>query len=297
MKKYIIKFILKVLMIIAHLNTNTLYIISNVLSIIVQYILRYRRSVIRKNLRNSFPNKDKAFYRKIEKRFYLHLCDCAVETLKLLHISDDELKKRILVKGSEFIETIASDGRPIITFLGHYGNWEWAQETTKYYQRPIISAEIYRKQHNPVVTGIMNTIRQHFNTVLIPQKQAVRTLLQWNKDRKQFLVGFISDQRPNSSNLKHWTKFLHQDTAIAIGGEEIGNRINAHFVYLDIEKPKRGQYIMTFKPMELTEKEKKEKYPYTNLCLKMMEYTISRAPEYWLWSHNRWKFKKEQTII
>jgi KDO2-lipid IV(A) lauroyltransferase len=294
MKKYVAKLILFLLIILAHLNFGTLYFISDVLYVIVCYVLRYRDKIIMENLRNSFPDKENYYYKKIKKRFYHHLCDCIVETIKLLHISEDELKKRITVKGGGYIEATASDGHPIITYLGHYGNWEWAQETTKYYILPSISAEIYRKQHSPIATEIMNTIRQRFKTTLIPQDSAVRTLLRWSKAGKQFLVGFISDQRPNSTNLNHWATFLRQDTAVAVGGEEIGNRIHAHFVFLDIEKPQRGHYIMTFKPMELTEKEKGQRYPYTSLCLRMMEQTINRAPEYWLWSHNRWKFKRNK---
>lgn len=142
----------------------------------------------------------------------------------------------------------------------------------------------------------MLAIRSRFPTLPIPQNYAARQLLRMHSDGLQFIVGFIADQRPNSKNLYHWTMFLNQDTAYATGGEEIGRHICAHFVYLDIEKPCRGQYIFTFVPMTI-EDNLTEAYPYTIKFLKMMEQTIRRKPEYWLWSHNRWEFDREGNTI
>jgi len=215
-----------------------------------------------------------------------------VESVKLLHITDKELAYRIEVRGGDMIERISSDGRSVIVMLGHYGNWEWVQEVTRHYSHPAISAEIYRPQKSKSADMLMGKIRRRFGTMLIKQKNAVRTLLRMNNEGRQFLVGFIADQRPNSQNLYHWTHFLNQETAYAAGAEEIGMRIGAHFVYLDVEKTCRGHYVMTFREMRIGDNFKGE-YPYTHLFMSMMEDTIRRKPEYWLWSHNRWKYKRD----
>ena len=287
---------LGLLRLIAHLPFKVLYVISDVICFLLQHAIHYREKVIFGNLYRSFPEKDKAEIKQIANNFYRHLSDCIVESIKLLHITDRQLERHITVRNSNKIEELASDGRPIIVFLGHYGNWEWVQEVTRHYQHPAINAEIYRPIRNKVMDNVMLAIRSRFSTMPIPQKHAIRQLLRMHHDGKQFLVGFIADQRPNSKNLYHWTSFLNQDTAFAIGGEEIGNHLQAHFVYLDVEKSGRGQYIMTFTPI-LVEKEQTEAYPYTIKFLQMMEQTIRRKPEYWLWSHNRWEFDREGNTI
>lgn len=206
------------------------------------------------------------------------------------------MEQRITVNGGEYIDKLASDGRPIIVFLGHYGNWEWVQEVSRHYRHPAINAEIYRPMKNKIMDNVMLAIRARFHTHPIRQKHVIRQLIRMNREGKQFIVGVIADQRPNSKNLHHWTTFLNQDTAYAIGGEELGRHVDAHFVYLDIKKPYRGRYVMTFKPIFI-EGLQDEDYPYTKKFLLMMEETIYHAPQYWLWSHNRWKYDRQGNII
>ena len=270
--------------------------LSNIICFILQHVIHYRKQVIFGNLYRSFPEKEKAEIMQIANNFYLHLSDCIVESIKMLHISDKQLEEHITVKNSSKIEELAKDNNSIILFLGHYGNWEWVQEITRHYQNPAINVEIYRPVKNKVIDNIMLTIRSRFSTLPIPQKHAVRRLLDMHRNGTQFLVGFIADQRPNSKNLNHWTTFLNQDTAFAIGGEEIGNHIHANFIYLDIEKPERGHYVMTVKEMKPANCQEGE-HSYTRLFLQLMENTIRREPAYWLWSHNRWEFDREGNTI
>lgn len=277
---------------IAMLPMSFLYVLSDILYIFMRYVIRYRKDTILANLRYSFPKKTEFEVNAVMSGFYHHLCDCIVEDIKLLHISDGELRKRVTVQGTELIEELARDGRSIIVMLGHYGNWEWVQEVTNRYSRPQLNAEIYRPAKNPLFNQLLYDIRSRFDTVQIPQKQAIRTLLRYNNQQQQFLVGFISDQRPNSKSLNHWINFLNQETAIAIGGEEIGRHIGAHFVYLDIEKPHRGHYVFTFKEIKIASDLAQEEYPLTKTFYRLFEETILRNPCYWLWSHKRWRIKR-----
>ncbi len=280
----------RLLSLLAHLPLNVLYWISDVLYVACYYLVGYRRRVVRKNLALAFPEYTSQQKNVIERAFYRHLCDCIVETIKLLHISDAELQKRIKVLGSELVEQAADAGSPVIIFLGHYGNWEWVPQVTRSYVRPTVSGQIYRPLSSQVVDALMLRIRSCFHTRNIPQKRAVRTLLRMRQEYSSFLIGFIADQRPNSTNLKHWCMFMGQDTAFNPGGEDIGQRIGACYLYLDIEKQDRGYYRMTFK--ELSPLDDGEAYPYTRAFLKEFEQTLHRAPAYWLWSHNRWKFTR-----
>ena len=120
----------------------------------------------------------------------------------------------------------------------------------------------------------------------------MRHLLRLNNEGTQFLCGFIADQRPKGVQ-RHWTTFLHQDTAYVTGGEDIGKHIHAHFVYLDVEKTSRGHYRLTFQELQPTDEDFKQPYPYTIAFLRKMEQRITAQPAYWLWSHKRWKYKKK----
>ena len=274
----------------AMLPLGVLYAVSSSLYPLVYHLVRYRRRTVRKNLTRSFPEKSLPEIITIEKEYYRHFCDCVVETIKILHISDKELDRRIQVTNGKLMEQLTADGRPVVLYLGHYGNWEWVQAITRHYSRPAINGEIYRPMHSKVMERVMTRLRSRFPTLLIPQKQAFRTLLRMKQEGKQYLVGFIADQRPNSKNLNHWTTFLHQDTAYSAGGEEIGSRIDAHYFYLEVEKTKRGHYKMSFKP--IVPRVEDGTHPYTLQYMRMMETTIKRAPQYWLWSHKRWRFLK-----
>lgn len=284
--------LLLLLRLVALLPLPVLYVVSDAVSWLLRRVIKYRVGVVRRNLQGAFPEKSAEELQAIERGFYRHLGDCFVETVKLLHISDREMARRVEVCNAQLIDRLSADGRPFVILLGHYGNWEWVQEVTRYYNPAIVNGELYRPQHSPVFNRLMITIRSRYDTVLITQRKAVRTLIGMHREGKQFLIGFIADQRPNSKNLNHWTRWLNQDTPIAVGGEEIGRHVGAHFVYLDIEKPRRGHYRMTFKALEPSDA--LPDYPYTAAFLQSLETTIRRAPQYWLWSHNRWKYRRPE---
>lgn len=296
-KGFIQKMTSSLLSLMAYLPLGMLYILSDILRFLLQYIIRYRKRVIYGNLQRSFPEKTPAELRKIAHSFYHHLSDCIVECIKLLHLSDQELERRVTVNGGEIVEELASDGNPVILFVGHYGNWEWAQQVTRQYKIPPITVEIYRPIKNRALDEMMFRVRSKYGNLPVPQKLAVRKLLKMNKEGKQFLVALVADQRPNSKNLYHWTTFLHQDTAYAVGGEEIGRRIKAHYVFLYVEKKRRGYYKMEFQKMDIRKMPADETYPFTKRYLQLMEAMICKAPEYWLWSHNRWKYDREGNKI
>lgn len=276
---------------IARLPFCVLYPISTSISFCLYRIVGYRLRTVRENLFRVFPEKGEDWHKKIERAFYLHLSDCIIETVKLLHMSDEEIDNRVEVTNGELIERLAADGNPFIAYLGHYGNWEWVQAFPRHYRRPAVNGEIYRQLHDGVMNKIMLRIRSRFPNRMIRQKEAVRTILRMVRQGDQPLIGFIADQRPNSKQLHHWTTFLGQETAYAVGGEEIGCHINAHFIYIEVNKWKRGHYRITVK--EVLPNERTGDYPYTKEYLRMLEQTIRTAPQYWLWSHKRWRITRK----
>ena len=276
---------------IAGLPLGVLYLVSNLAYYVLYYIVRYRRKVVHNNLLKAFPEKEISERLKIEKAFYHSLCDIFIESFKTLNISDKELRKRVQVYNYELPERIAGQGRNILMLLGHCGCWEWCQEICVRYKAPKRNGELYKIINSLYFGSLMHEIRSHWDTEQIEMHNAVRTILQWNKEGEPFLIGFICDQRPETQ-AKGTTTFLTQETGYIPGAEEIGRKINAELIYLDVERTSRGHYRLTFHEMNVPENLKNEKYPITLLYWQMLEKTIRRQPEIWLWSHKRWTNRK-----
>lgn len=286
--KIFYKILIGILTLLAYLPLNILYIFSDFIFFIVYYIVGYRRGTVKHNLNLIFGKSNPEAIPRIEKAYYHHMCDCIVETVKLLHISDEEIDRRVDVTNGAYIDEIVNSGHSVVLLLGHYGNWEWVQAIIHHFKAPGLAGQIYRPLHNPVMDQIMLKIRSRFGLECIPQQKAVRKILEAEHSGKKFVIGFISDQRPTTKVLHNWTDFLGQDTPYFVGGESIGTKVDAAFVYLDVCKLKRGYYRMTFQPIVVDPNDNEEN-PYTRKYMKMLEETILKAPEYWLWSHKRWK--------
>ncbi len=272
---------------------RVLYFFSDLIFPILYYIARYRRKVVRKNLVNSFPEKSEKEIIKIEKQFYRHFCDYVMETVKLMHISDDEMRKRMRFTNIEIIEEMRKDGRPFFVYLGHQGNWEYVTSISLWVDPSLSGCQIYHPLSSKVMDKLMYRLRNRFNTVGIPQKNTLRTILTMMKEGKQPLLGLIADQRPQRYPEPEWTTFLNQDTPIITGGETLGRRLDAHFIYGSIKCIRRGYYEITLQPIVPVEG---EEYSYSKQYLRMLEKDIKDQPHMWLWSHKRWSFKRSDYI-
>lgn len=269
-----------------------LYGLSDLMFVIMYYIVRYRRKLVWKNLRRVYPEMPEKELRGIERGFYRNLCDVFIEAVKLLHFSDKQARERIEIRGGELIDDCAQRGKSAVVMLGHVGNWEWIPSVASSTEEPVLFCQIYHPLRNKIMDRLMLKIRSRFGTESIPMKKTVRRLLEMEREGQHFVCGFIADQRPFTQALHHWTTFLGQETPYVTGGETIGNHVGAEYFYIDVEKPRRGHYRLTFKPIEPMHDG--EEFPYTRAYLKMLEQTIHRNPSLWLWSHNRWKRKKQQ---
>ena len=279
--------ILRLLTAVAWLPLGILYILSDIAYLIIYYLVRYRRDTVRYNLELVFGKENRKHTAAIEKRFYRHLCDCIVETVKLLHISDREIDSRVEVTNGEYIDNIIRSGHSVVLFLGHYGNWEWVQAIIHHFKEPLVGGQVYQPLHDKVMDRVMLRIRSRFGLECIERKHAVRRLINIVNGGELFVIGFISDQRPSPKGPQGRTHFLGQDTTFITGGEKLGNHVNAEFVYLRMEKTSRGHYRLTFCPIVPIPDDNGEN-PYACGFMKMLEDTIHKAPEYWLWSHKRW---------
>lgn len=279
---------------LACLPLSVLYGLSTVTAVVLHRVVRYRRRVVRLNLEAAFPDKSQAERRDIERRFYHNFTDNFVETLKLLHITDEEMARRMEFVNTDIIDSLMDQGKSIVVYFGHFFNWEWAPSISLHTRHKpsdkVAFAQIYRPLRSQAFDGLMLGIRSRFGSESIDKKVALRRLLQYRREGRVSITGFMSDQHPSHGDPGLVTTFMEQPTAIITGTETLARRLGMALIYWDMERLGRGRYRITTRHIaddaaSLPEGEATRRYA------QMLETTIRRDPSIWLWSHKRWKHK------
>jgi len=266
-----------------------LYGVADILFVILYYIVHYRRGVVQENLRNSFPEKTEAERKAIEKKYFRYMADLMMETIKSVSMPAKEVKRRMVCTNPELMEHYFSQGKSILAAAGHYCNWEMACLDFGFLtnKRRMV---IYKPQSNEVFTEFFNRTRSRFGATLVPMRQTLRKLIEY-KNELTFTV-LASDQTPTREDAKYFTTFLNQPTAVFLGVEKLTKVMNCVVIFYKIELVKRGYYTYTFVPL-VEEPKNTKPYEITEIHVKYLESLIREKPEYWLWSHRRWKIKPE----
>ncbi len=286
---YILSILLKAL---SRLPFWCLYLISDFIYFIMYCVVRYRRKLVMKNLRNSFPDKSEDELHDIRRRFYHNFADYIVETIKIMHISDEEMSRRMVFENVEVAHEIFDRGQSIVVYFSHCFNWEWATSFTlpfhasKYKDAKF--CQVYRPLKDQWMDALMLRVRSRFHSISIKKSQTLRELLTMRRDGISSITGFMSDQKPSHGDPTYVTTFLHQPTAFITGTETLARRLSMAALYWDISKEKRGHYRIK---MRVIGKDLDRIPPMgvTKRYAEMLQETIERQPDIWLWSHNRWK--------
>jgi len=270
-----------------------LYLLSDFIFIIIYYIVKYRRPLVKKHLKESFPEKDDKELRHIEFSFYRWFCDYLVESIKLLSISEKQMKRRMVFKGIDIVEQIFKEGQSCAVYLGHYCNWEWVTSMPLWIKQDVLCGQIYHVLENPDFDRFFLNLRQRWGAVCIPMAETLRRIIKYKQENKQVIIGYISDQVPFWNNIHHWLPFLNHDTPVLTGTERLAQQTNHAVLYLDICRPKRGYYVAEIK-LITREPKKMTDFAITDSYFRLLEDSIRRAPAFWLWTHNRWKRTHEE---
>lgn len=272
-----------------------LYFLSDFLYLFTYHVVRYRRSVVKDNLLHSFPEKLPRERKMIEKKFYHFLCDYFVETFKLASISEKEMKKRIIFHGlDDAVRLYKEEGcNFIFLYLGHYCNWEWVSTIPAHLPAYVHGGQIYHPLYNKVFDKIFLKLRGRFGGENIAMKHTLRRVVNLQETKTPAMIGFISDQLPKWQNIHLFVPFLHRQTAVFTGAEQMGKRVNATYFYVDIKRLKRGFYSCDFLRMHADD-EAGNGFPVTTKFMNLLEHSIKENPQYWLWTHKRWKRTEEQ---
>ena len=277
------------------LPLSVLYMISDIILYpLVYYVARYRLKVVRKNLRNSFPDKSHDELKNIEKKFYHHFADLIVEVVYGYRVGDEEMRERVVFENVDLVEHLASKTHGVIAYLGHMGNWEWLVDLNKRFLNPaMVEYNVYRQLKNPASDKMMLELRSKRGGECIEKKQLLRKLVALRRSEHPFVVGMLSDQKPSKRSSYAWTQFLNQETAFLDGSEVLAHKFGFSAVYAHIWSPKRGYYRIRFEQIT-DDPELMQPEEMTKRYAELLEQNICAQPEQWLWTHNRWKWGRKE---
>lgn len=278
---------------ISLLPLRMLYVLSDGLFYLIYYVVKYRRPLVRKNLTSSFPDKGEEEIVRIERAFYSWFCDYIVETLKLFTMSKKQMKRRMVFHASEEVDKQIAAGKSCAIYLGHYGNWEWVSSLPLWLSDQATCLQIYHVLENEAIDALFLRVRGRMGSTSIPMADTLKTIIKRQREGQRLVVGFIADQVPLWNSIHYWSDFLHHDTPVFTGTERIAKHQNMAVFYLDVTRPKRGYYEATFKLVTDQPKETPQ-FSITESYMQLLQATINRTPQYWLWSHNRWKRTHEE---
>ena len=273
------------------LPLRILYVFSDLVFPVIYYFPGYRRKVVQTNLKNAFPEKSEKERAVIEKRFYHHLCDLFVEIVKLTHMSNKQQSKRIPLRNPELFQKLYDEKRDIAVITGHYGNWEWTNILPSYTQHR--NVPIYKPLHNKYFDWYMFRLRSANDCDVTPMSNVVREIIRNRKNKRLALYGFMADQTPPKGDIRYWTNFLSQDTPVYLGAEKIAAKYDMAVVFLNIQKIRRGYYELSAELL-FEHSSGLPEGQITEGHVRRLEEIIRDKPEYWLWSHRRWKHKREE---
>ena len=264
-----------------------LYLLSDGVFLLLFHVIGYRRVVVRTNLHNSFPEKSATELARIEHAFYRWFCDLTLETVKTLTISPKAVLRHVHVEGEQVLRKYHEQGRSIVLVMGHWGNWELAG--ARFSQMGLHHLNvIYHPLHSKKFNALIKHMRTRLGNGLYPMAETMKCML---RDRgKMTCTAFIADQTPPPERA-YWTTFLNQDTPVFWGTEKIAAKLGYPIVYVGIDRPRRGQYLMRFEelvpnPADLPDGAISEAHT------RRLEQDIRRRPEIWLWTHRRWKHRR-----
>lgn len=267
---------------------RVLYTISDGIYLLFFYIIGYRKIVVLDNLKMAYPNKKEAELLDIRKLFFRHFIDTLIESIKAITISEKSILKRYRYKNPELIDQLHKEGKSIILVGAHYANWEWVVGMPLSTQIDCYTS--YTKIQNKKFENLIKTSRSKFGMTCLKSTEIIKGIVKNVKQQKQGLYLLVSDQSPQIQKNQYWTEFLNVKVPIFTGAEMISKKFDFAVVNMNTSKTKRGYYesefeLITSAPNEL------EKNEITNAYLKITEKHIHTQPEFYLWSHKRFKHK------
>lgn len=282
------KFLFKILLLISRLPLRIFYAISDLMFFVIYYIVGYRRKVVMENLRNSFPTKSLEEIKKIERKFYLNFCDYIVETIRSFTISSIELRVRVQHLNQDVFQEAKAENKNVILLAGHLFNWEWFNVLATIIPQEN-SFPVYRKVQNSFWEEKIKMLRNRFGNQALEAKEVIRHIFRNPNDGNSVYM-FVADQTPHFTEVTYGLNFLNQKTPAFVGYDKLSTRMDLAFVFCEMKKVKRGYYQINYYRI-YPDGEKFREYEVVTKFHHLLENTINKRPDNYLWSHRRWKYQ------
>lgn len=267
------------------------YWISDIVYFIVYYIIRYRKKIVRENLKITLPHLNDKERLSIEKKFYRHFCDLFMEMTKTMTISVEEMEKRFKITNLELLKEYEEKEKSIMLLTSHYASWEWLMSLNLKFSYQGVA--VYKKIANKYFDKLIKNIRSKYNTQLVSTDKTIPLMAHNNRKGILSIYGLASDQSPKTVQIAHWENFMGIVTPVHIGPELLSKKYNLNVVFAKVKKVKRGYYEATLIP--ITDDAKSlPNYEIIHRYIKEVEKQIHEAPEYYFWTHKRWKHHKKE---
>ncbi|RXM39226.1 lipid A biosynthesis acyltransferase [Chryseobacterium sp. CH21] len=281
-------FLIKILYLISKLPLKILYIFSDVIFFLNYYIVGYRKEVITQNLIKSFPDKSEEEIKEIRKKFYLNFSDYLLETIKSFSISETESRVRMQHINQHLFHEAKAEGKNIILLAGHVFNWEWINALAKIIPQAHCHP-VYRKVNSDFWENQMKKVRNKFGNEALEANEVILNIFR-SKNNGDSAYMFVADQTPHHAHVTYGLEFLNQRTPAFIGYDKLATRMDLVFIYCEMKKVKRGYYQVNYHRIypdgeKFTENEVVRKFH------KLLENTLHKYPDNYLWSHRKWKYQ------
>lgn len=279
-----------ILFLISILPFRVFYILSDIICFLVYNIFGYRKKVVRENMALALPHLSESERLVIEKKFYKHMCDMFLEMIKTMSISVKEIEKRFVFTNLDMVYDLEKKDKSIALMCAHYASYEWSISLKGHINFETYA--IYKKVNNKYFDQLIHRIRSRFKALLIDNKKAIGVIERNQRNNLRALYGFASDQSPQLKAHVYWSKFMGIEVPVHTGAEMLSKRYDMNMVFLKVKKIKRGYYEATFEPL-VDDLKSIPNFQVTELFLQKVEQQILEAPEFYLWTHKRWKHRKK----
>ncbi len=283
---HVLFFLLKLL---SYIPFWALYIVSDCLYFPLYYVIRYRRGVVRKNLVESFPHKSLDEIIKIEKAFYRYFADQVLETCKMASVSQEQILRRMKFVNVEKVKAVMEQGRSVALYMGHYGNWEWTSSLPLWLGEEMKVIQIYHQLANVNVDRLMLYIRGRMGGKNVEMRKTARYITGMASSKETGIIGFIADHSPRKKDATYFIPFLNHNTPVITGTERVMKRCGLSAWFLDVRRVKRGYYEAEFVEIEDNSRQLPD-FELTHRYFRLLEKMILRNPEFYLWTHKRFKY-------
>ena len=270
------------------------YWLSDILFLFAYYVVRYRRNVTRNNLSRAYPELGESRRKELEKAYYRHMCDLLIEGIHNLYARPQNIMKHYRFVNREVVNRYYEQGQSIVLMSSHYNNWEY-MITSLNFQVMHHGVGVGKPLQDKSVASYITRRRGRFGTEIVDQTNVRQVMDFYHQHHVPVAYMMLSDQSPSNEHKSFWTMFMNQETPFLYGAEYFARKYNMPVIYYSVKKVSRGYYEVTFTPLCENPGEVPQ-YTITSRYVKMLQDTINAQPEYWLWSHRRWKRIRPQDV-